>query len=142
MKFLVDILPLGSGSVDPHIFADPDPYPYLDPDLVMNISLSKSFFCCFRFFFWQQVFCYYMIRKVCFESKNFFMFWLNFRHLDLDRGVYIFLKNNSPPFWKSKRGNKACIWYLHIKFFRKPSRSLTFHPLFFFKCTPLKSLMF
>ena len=22
---LVDILPLGSGSVDPHIFADPDP---------------------------------------------------------------------------------------------------------------------
>ena len=25
MQFLVDILPLGSGSVDPHIFADPDP---------------------------------------------------------------------------------------------------------------------
>ena len=24
-QFLVDILPLGSGSVDPHIFADPDP---------------------------------------------------------------------------------------------------------------------
>ena len=24
-KFLVDILPPGSGSVDPHIFADPDP---------------------------------------------------------------------------------------------------------------------
>jgi len=23
-KFLVDILPLGSGSVDPHIFTDPD----------------------------------------------------------------------------------------------------------------------
>ena len=25
MQFLVDILPLGSGFVDPHIFADPDP---------------------------------------------------------------------------------------------------------------------
>ena len=25
VQFLVDILPLGSGSVDPHIFADPDP---------------------------------------------------------------------------------------------------------------------
>jgi len=25
MQFLVDILPLGSRSVDPHIFADPDP---------------------------------------------------------------------------------------------------------------------
>ena len=25
MQFLVDILPLGSGSVDPHIFVDPDP---------------------------------------------------------------------------------------------------------------------
>ena len=25
MQFLVDILPLGSGSVDSHIFADPDP---------------------------------------------------------------------------------------------------------------------
>ena len=24
---MVDILPLGSGSVDPHIFADPDPDP-------------------------------------------------------------------------------------------------------------------
>ena len=24
-EFLVDILPLGSGSVDPHIFANPDP---------------------------------------------------------------------------------------------------------------------
>ena len=27
LQFLVDILPLGSGSVDPHIFADPDPDP-------------------------------------------------------------------------------------------------------------------
>ena len=25
LQILVDILPLGSGSVDPHIFADPDP---------------------------------------------------------------------------------------------------------------------
>ena len=25
LQFLVDILPLGSGSVNPHIFADPDP---------------------------------------------------------------------------------------------------------------------
>ena len=25
LQFLVDILPLGSGSVDPHILADPDP---------------------------------------------------------------------------------------------------------------------
>ena len=25
LQFLVDILPLGSGSVDPHNFADPDP---------------------------------------------------------------------------------------------------------------------
>ena len=25
LQFLVDILSLGSGSVDPHIFADPDP---------------------------------------------------------------------------------------------------------------------
>ena len=25
LQFLVDIFPLGSGSVDPHIFADPDP---------------------------------------------------------------------------------------------------------------------
>jgi len=25
LQFLVDILPLGSGSVDPHIFPDPDP---------------------------------------------------------------------------------------------------------------------
>ena len=25
LQFLVDILPLGSGSADPHIFADPDP---------------------------------------------------------------------------------------------------------------------
>ena len=25
LQFLVDILPLGSGPVDPHIFADPDP---------------------------------------------------------------------------------------------------------------------
>ena len=25
LQFLVDILPLGFGSVDPHIFADPDP---------------------------------------------------------------------------------------------------------------------
>ena len=25
LQFLVDILPLGIGSVDPHIFADPDP---------------------------------------------------------------------------------------------------------------------
>ena len=25
LQFLVDILPLGSGSVDPHSFADPDP---------------------------------------------------------------------------------------------------------------------
>ena len=25
LHFLVNILPLGSGSVDPHIFADPDP---------------------------------------------------------------------------------------------------------------------
>ena len=33
--WLIDILPLGSGSVDPHIFADPDPDPesqnLLDP---------------------------------------------------------------------------------------------------------------
>ena len=27
LQFLVDILPLGSGSLDPHIFADPDPDP-------------------------------------------------------------------------------------------------------------------
>jgi len=27
MQFLVDILPLGSGSVDPHIFEDLDPDP-------------------------------------------------------------------------------------------------------------------
>ena len=27
LQFLVNILPLGSGSVDPHIFADPDPDP-------------------------------------------------------------------------------------------------------------------
>jgi len=27
LQVLVDILPLGSGSVDPHIFADPDPDP-------------------------------------------------------------------------------------------------------------------
>ena len=27
LKFLVDILPLGSGSVNPHFFADPDPDP-------------------------------------------------------------------------------------------------------------------
>ena len=27
LQFLVDILPLGSGSVDTHIFADPDPDP-------------------------------------------------------------------------------------------------------------------
>jgi len=27
LQFLVDILPLKSGSVDPHIFADPDPDP-------------------------------------------------------------------------------------------------------------------
>ena len=41
LQFLVDIFPLGSGSVDPHIFADPDPDPgskkladptYPDPD--------------------------------------------------------------------------------------------------------------
>ena len=25
LQFFADILPLGSGSVDPHIFADPDP---------------------------------------------------------------------------------------------------------------------
>jgi len=25
LQFLVDILPFGFGSVDPHIFADPDP---------------------------------------------------------------------------------------------------------------------
>ena len=25
LQFLVDFLPLGSGSVDPHIFPDPDP---------------------------------------------------------------------------------------------------------------------
>ena len=25
LQFLVNILPLGSGSVDPHIFVDPDP---------------------------------------------------------------------------------------------------------------------
>ena len=25
LQFFVDILPIGSGSVDPHIFADPDP---------------------------------------------------------------------------------------------------------------------
>ena len=35
LKFLVDILPLGSGSEDPHIFADPDPgrQNLPDPDL-------------------------------------------------------------------------------------------------------------
>ena len=40
LQLLVDILPLGSGSVDPHIFADPDPNPGsqnladpMDPDL-------------------------------------------------------------------------------------------------------------
>ena len=27
LQFLIDILPPGSGSVDPHIFADPDPDP-------------------------------------------------------------------------------------------------------------------
>ena len=27
LQFLVDILPLGSGSVDPYIFAEPDPDP-------------------------------------------------------------------------------------------------------------------
>ena len=27
LQFFVDILPLGSGSVDPHIFANPDPNP-------------------------------------------------------------------------------------------------------------------
>ena len=27
LQFLVDILPLGSGSMDPHIFAEPDPDP-------------------------------------------------------------------------------------------------------------------
>ena len=36
MQFLVDILPLGSGSVDPHIFEDLDPDPgsqnLADPD--------------------------------------------------------------------------------------------------------------
>ena len=35
LQFLVDMLPLGSGSVDPHIFADPDPgsQNLTDPDL-------------------------------------------------------------------------------------------------------------
>ena len=39
MQFLVDILSLGFGSVDPHIFVDPDPDPgsqnladLMDPD--------------------------------------------------------------------------------------------------------------
>ena len=32
LQLLVDILPLGSGSVDPHIFADPDPGSQNHPD--------------------------------------------------------------------------------------------------------------
>ena len=55
MQFLVDILPLGSGSVDPHIFADPDPDPVsqnladpMDPDLstafkyIFHSRINKS----------------------------------------------------------------------------------------------------
>ena len=34
---MVDILPLGSGSVDPHIIADPDPKQFDKNKYVLNI---------------------------------------------------------------------------------------------------------
>jgi len=55
LQFLVDILPLGSGSVDPHIFADPDPGSQnlgdpTDPDpkrwknIIFGTAFNLSFF--------------------------------------------------------------------------------------------------
>ena len=41
LHFLVDILPLGSGSVDPHIFADPDPWIHIF--LRIRIQEAKIF---------------------------------------------------------------------------------------------------
>ena len=45
---MVDILPLGSGSVDPHIFADPDPGSQnladpTDPDPNHCLKLTETF---------------------------------------------------------------------------------------------------
>ena len=42
LQFLVDILPLGSGSVDPHIFADPGSQNLADPKHCVNVVLMHS----------------------------------------------------------------------------------------------------
>ena len=48
MQFLVYILPLGSGSVDPHIFSDPDPDPgsqnLADPIRILSTASPLSFY--------------------------------------------------------------------------------------------------
>ena len=42
LQNLIDILPLGSGSVDPHIFADPDPGSQNLADRILSIKFSEQ----------------------------------------------------------------------------------------------------
>ena len=42
LQFLVDYFPLGSGSVDPHIFADPDPGSQNLADRILSIKFSEQ----------------------------------------------------------------------------------------------------
>ena len=67
LQFLVDILPLGSGSVDPHIFADPDPDPGsqtladpMDPD-----PDPKHWLKCFFSYGSLSLFCYHTYYSFC-----------------------------------------------------------------------------
>jgi hypothetical protein len=62
VEFLVDILPLGSGSVDPHIFADPDPGSQnladpTDPD-PKHCEKHKKWYNFPLIYFPQKIICY------------------------------------------------------------------------------------
>ena len=83
LQFLVDILPLGSGSVDPHIIADPDPGPgsqYLaDPTIrirILSTGLIVCLTCMFKCYLYLFVdsclkFGYSCLYVCIFVSINF-----------------------------------------------------------------------
>ena len=77
LQFLVDIMPLGSGSVDPHIFADPDPgsqnLSYLtDPDPHRNKKSEETplnYIVYYLDYYTTSWLIYCSVKHVCFQRS-------------------------------------------------------------------------
>ena len=84
LQFFVDILPLGSGSVDPHIFADPDP----DPGY-QNLADPKH--CLGRLF---SIYKYLQTKKDVTDSNWKFKIWQMWQ-LEIENPVHCKLSYNT-----------------------------------------------